>query len=56
MAANARADGKGQRRRTCVKHVIAKKKAKMGLFIRTIGIRRAEARITPATWRSICTG
>jgi len=31
-----------------VEHVFAQQKAKMGLFIRTIGIKRAEAKITLA--------
>lgn len=34
--------------RARVEHVFAHQKAKMGLFIRVIGIRRAEARITLA--------
>ena len=34
--------------RARVEHVFAQQKAKMGLFIRTIGIKRAEAKITLA--------
>jgi IS5 family transposase len=34
--------------RARVEHVFAHQKAKMGLFIRTIGIKRAEAKITLA--------
>lgn len=34
--------------RARVEHVFAQQKAKLGLFIRTIGIKRAEAKITLA--------
>jgi hypothetical protein len=34
--------------RARVEHVFAQQKARMGLFIRTIGIKRAEAKITLA--------
>jgi hypothetical protein len=44
----------GQDRRP-VEHVFAHLKTKMGLFIRTIGIARAEAKITLPIWPSTCT-
>ena len=34
--------------RARIEHVFARQKDQMGLFIRTIGIARAEAKITPA--------
>ena len=42
----AKANAAKSRVRARVEHVFAQQKAKMGLFIRTIGIKRAEAKIT----------
>lgn len=44
----AKANAAKSKVRARVEHVFAHQKAKMGLFIRTIGIRRAEAKITLA--------
>ena len=44
----ARDDHRKSRSRAKVEHVFAEKKARMKLFIRTIGIKRAEAMITLA--------
>lgn len=44
----ARANGLKSKVRARVEHVFAEQKARMGLFIRTIGIRRAEATVTLA--------
>ncbi|HEX4828615.1 MAG TPA: IS5 family transposase [Xanthobacteraceae bacterium] len=44
----AKANAAKSKVRARVEHVFAQQKAKMGLFIRTIGIRRAEAKITLA--------
>jgi IS5 family transposase len=44
----ARANAAKSKVRARVEHVFAHQKDKMGLFIRTIGIRRAEAKITLA--------
>jgi hypothetical protein len=44
----AKANAAKSRVRARVEHVFAQQKAKMGLFIRTIGIKRAEAKITLA--------
>lgn len=41
-----RANGKKSKIRARVEHVFAEQKDRMGLFIRTIGIARAEATIT----------
>ncbi|MBB3992213.1 hypothetical protein GGR19_003662 [Croceicoccus naphthovorans] len=43
-----RANATKSKIRARVEHVFAQQKAKMGLFIRTIGINRAEAKITLA--------
>lgn len=45
---SARANAAKSRVRARVEHVFAHQKDKMGLFIRTIGIKRAEAKITLA--------
>jgi transposase, IS5 family len=39
--------------RARVEHVFAHQKGKMGLFIRTVGIKRAEAKISLANWPTI---
>jgi len=44
----AKANAAKSKVRARVEHVLAQQKAKMGLFIRTIGIKRAEAKITLA--------
>tara|TARA_R110002124_G_scaffold169755_3_gene337364 strand:+ start:1296 stop:1670 length:375 start_codon:yes stop_codon:yes gene_type:complete len=44
----ARANAAKSKVRARVEHVFARQKDQMGLFIRTIGIKRAEARITLA--------
>ena len=44
----AKANAAKSKVRARVEHVFAQQKAKMGLFIRTIGIKRAEAKITLA--------
>ena len=44
----ARANAKKSKIRARVEHVFAEQKDRMGLFIRTIGIARAEAAITMA--------
>ena len=44
----ARANAKKSKIRARVEHVFAEQKDRMGLFIRTIGIARAEAAITLA--------
>ena len=44
----ARANAKKSRVRACVEHVFAHQKNRFGLFIRTIGIARAEAKLTLA--------
>ena len=44
----AKANAAKSKVRARVEHVFAQQKDKMGLFIRTIGIRRAEAKITLA--------
>ena len=44
----AKANAAKSKVRARVEHVFAHQKSKMGLFIRTIGLRRAEAKITLA--------
>ena len=44
----ARANAAKSKVRARVEHVFARQKDQMGLFVRTIGIRRAEAKITLA--------
>ena len=44
----SKANGKKSKVRALVEHVFAHEKHHMGLFIRTIGIKRAEAKITLA--------
>ncbi|VWX51180.1 hypothetical protein NOVOSPHI9U_390001 [Novosphingobium sp. 9U] len=44
----AKANAAKSKIRARVEHVFARQKAQMGLFIRTIGIKRAEAKITLA--------
>ncbi|MEF2073748.1 IS5/IS1182 family transposase, partial [Consotaella sp. CSK11QG-6] len=41
----ARANGRRSKVRSAVEHVFARQKGPMGLFVRTIGIVRAEAKI-----------
>ena len=43
-----RANNMKSKVRSKVEHVFAEQKSRMGLFIRTIGIKRAEAKITLA--------
>ena len=47
----ARANAAKSKIRARVEHVFARQKDQMGLFIRTIGIKRAEAKITVAIRR-----
>jgi hypothetical protein len=44
----AKANATKSKIRARIEHVFAQQKVKMGLFIRTIGIKRAEAKITLA--------
>ncbi len=46
--ATARANAKKSSIRACIKHVFAHQKMRFGLFIRTIGLSRAEAKLTLA--------
>ena len=46
--ATARANGKKSSVRACIEHVFAHQKMRFGLFIRTIGLARAEAKLTLA--------
>src|SRR4051794_41857408 len=58
MPANmARANAKKSAVRAHVEHIFAEQKARMGLFVRTIGLARATMKIGLAnTWSTTCAG